>query len=284
MSWVIFEIAERLKTYSHKQELKLAEAVASNQLIIVKRLLQQGIDPNARIVGKALEPLIFLVFSKTWFTLPPQRIGDRPKSSYNLTVNEQCLRLLLEYGVNPNVKDSLGKTVLEIAILWCLPQTVKLLLLYGADPNLRDQNSKTPLMKTAILGIEDARPMSDKLQIIMHLIDSGADLNAQTPDGKTALMYAVSNSRTEIVQLLVSNGASLEITDYLGNKAIDLINKGATKQQQTELQKILTQIQSDTIKSQYQQYIPEGDRLLDSILACVRETSPTVNTESSELG
>ncbi|BAZ45309.1 ankyrin [Chondrocystis sp. NIES-4102] len=270
MSWVIFDVAHRLETYSQRQELKLAQAVCSNQLIIVKRLLQKGVDPDIKIVGKKYEPLIFLVFSKNWFTLPSKRLGDRPQRSYNITAKQECLRLLLEYGASPNLKDSLGRTVLEIAILWCLPQTVKLLLLYGADPQVRSPNNQTYLMKAAILGIEDARPMTDKLQIIIHLIDAGANLDAQTSDGKTALMYAVSNSRMEIVQLLVSSGASVEIRDNQGNKAIDLINQGATKQQKSQLKQILTQPQ--TTKPKYQQYIPEGDRLLDPILDCARKT------------
>ncbi|MGL5944452.1 MAG: ankyrin repeat domain-containing protein [Waterburya sp.] len=263
MSWVIFEVVERLKTYSQKQELQLAEAIATNDITNVKKLLQQGVDPNVKIVGNS-EPLIFLVFAKNWFTLPGGKIGDRPKSFYNLTVKEECLRLLLEHKANPNLKDSLGRTVLEIAIVWCLPQIVKLLLLHGADPNLRDRNGITPLMKTAILGIQDARPMLGKLQIIMYLIDSGAEINAQAPDGKTALMYAVGNSRLEIVELLVNSGASLSITDHQGNQASDIIAREVTKQQQTYLQKILTQPQLNLIK--YQQLLPEGDRLLNSIL------------------
>jgi uncharacterized protein len=264
VSWVIFEVAERLKTYSQKQELQLAEAVVTNDVTSVRQLLQQGVDPNVKIVGKTSEPLIFLVFAKNWFTLPGGKIGDRPKSFYNLTVKEECLRLLLEHKANLNLKDSLGRTVLEIAIVWCLPQIVKLLLLHGADPNLRDRKGITPLMKTAILGIQDARPMLDKLQIIMHLIDSGAEINAQAPDGKTALMYAVGNSRLEIVELLVNSGASLSITDHQGNQASDIIGREVTKQQQTYLQTILNQPQLNSIK--YQQLLPEGDRLLNSIL------------------
>ena len=223
MSWIIFNVVEKIRLYSQRQEeLRLAKAVATNDVAAVKKLLQQGVDPNTKIVGQASESLIFLVFEKVWFTLPQELISDRSRTSYYITVKEKCLRLLLEYKADPNVRDNLGRSVLEIAILWCMPQIVKLLLLHGADPNFRDQNGITPLMKTAILGIQDARPIKDKLQIIMHLIESGAEIDAQTPNGKTALMYATGNARMEIVELLVSSGASLSVTDSQGNQAKDI--------------------------------------------------------------
>lgn len=240
MSWVILNIVERIRAVAKKQDLRLAEAVATNNTMAVEKLLKQGVDPNVRLAGQAGEPLIFLAFEKQWFTLPQGKRSDR-SNLYRLTAKEKCLRLLLESGADPNVRDSLGRTVLEIAIVWCLPDIVKLLLLNGANPNLRDKNSLTPLMKTAILGIQDARPMQDKLQIILYLLASGAEIDAQAADGRTALIYAVGNARMKIVELLVASGASLTITDHQGNQARDIISQSIAKQQRDELSKILTE-------------------------------------------
>lgn len=266
MSWVIFDVVNRINKYSRHQELKLAEAVATNNVVVVKQLLDRGVNPNVRIVGENCDPLIFLIFEKNYFTLPQGSIRNRQKTLYCITAKQECLRLLIEYGVDLNVRDSLGRTILEIAILWCLPNLVKLLLINGANPNSRDSQGITPLMKTAILGIKDARPLKDKLQIVMHLIDAAAELNAQSPEGKTALMYATGNSRIEIVELLVSSGASLSICDRQGNRACDIIDRAVTSQQRVDLHQILTQPQLNLVKYKYQQLIPEGDRLLDSIL------------------
>ena len=266
MSWVIYHASEQYRSIKKKQELKLAEAVASNNPVLVKKLLNLGVDPNIGIVGQNCEPIIFLSFEKSCFTLPRAKIDDPVRQSYRITAKPQCLRLLLEYGANPDLRDSLGRTVLEIAILWCLPEVVKLLLLHGANPNLRDAKDRTPLIKAAILGIQDARPMQHKLKTMMYLLDSGAEIDAQTPDGRTALMYAVGHSRLEIVKFLVSSGASLTISDRQGNQAKDIISRGSTTQQQQYLRQILSQPQIDISKYKYQEYIPEGDRQLAPIV------------------
>ena len=266
MSWVIFDVVNRISNHSRQQELKLAEAIAKNDLTEARQLLEQGVSPNVKTFGQVCEPIIFFIFEKKHFILPKASIDARPKTLYHISAKLECLRLLIEYGVDLNVRDSLGRSVLDIAILWCLPDVIKLLLIYGADPNSKDGKGITPLMKTAILGIKDARPIEDKLQIVMHLIDSGANINAQAPDGKTALMYATGNSRIEIVELLVSSGASLSICDRHGDRACDIIDRGVTQSQRAYLHKILTQPQLNLIKYKYHQMIPEGDRLLDSIL------------------
>ncbi len=261
MSWVIYHAIERHRHLAQKQSHKLAVAVAKNDLVTVDKLLNRGVDPNLRIVGKNREPLIFLAFEKSQFTLPLQKIGDRPQESYCITAKSECLRLLLRYGANPNLRDSLGRTALEIAILWCLPETVKLLLLYGADPNLRNFKGRTPLIESVILGVRDARPMEHKLQIILYLLDSGAAIDAQAADGKTALMYAVGNARQEIAELLVSSGASLTVTNERGKQAQDILN----------------QPQIDVSKHKYQEFIPEGDRILATMLEQQNNDRPGFN-------
>lgn len=266
MSWVIYHTFERYFGLAKKRELKLAEAVTSNDLETVKKLLNLGVDPNLRIVGQHREPIIFLCFEKSWFTLPLAKIGDRAKKSYQITAKLECLRLLLEHGAKPDLRDSLGRTALEMAIVWCLPEVVKLLLLYGAEPNLRDAKGQTPLIKAAILGIQDARPMQHKIKIMIDLLDSGAEIDAQTPDGRTALMYAVGHLRLEIVKFLVSNGASLTICDRQGNQAKDIISRSSAIQQQRYLYQILNQPQVNLSKSEYREYVPEGDRQLAPII------------------
>ena len=259
MSRVISKVVEKLSKRS-RRELKLAKAIASNDITLTKKLLQNGVNPNA-IAKNKTEAVIFDVFDKVYFTLPQDRYCDYQPNLYRLTAKEACLRLLLEHGADANAKDHLGQSALDIAIVWCMPEVVKLLLLHGANPNTKGKNETTPLIKAAILGVKDARPMADKLTIIKHLIDSGAEIDAQDINGKTALMCAVGNSRIEIVELLISSDASLTIVDNQGNKACDEISTKVTPEQRAYLHQLLTQPQSNSIKHKYAQLIPEGDRL-----------------------
>lgn len=263
---MIFDIVDRLIKYSHRKALRLAKAITADDVVTVKKLLRQGVDPNLKIFDNANEAVIFTIFEKVYFTLPTHFNRDITRSSYKIVAKQECLSLLLEYGADPNVRDDFGRSPLDIAIIWCMPKVVKLLLINGADPNVKDQNGIPPLIRAVILGIQDARPMQDKLQIIKHLIDSGAKIDQQTTNGKTALMYATGNSRIEIVELLISSGASINIKDNQGNKVTEIIAQGVTPEQKAYLQKILTQPQLNIIKYKYQQLVPEGDCLLNSIL------------------
>ncbi len=272
MSWAILDLVEKLATYPQEQEIRLAEAVANDDATEIKKLLRKGVNPNVRIVGECLNPLIFLAFQKNFFTLPSPSPYNVEQNLYEITPKTECLRCLLEYGADPNLRNNFGKTVLELAIIWCLPDTVKLLLEYGADVNLGDRQGITPLMKTVILGIKDARSMADKLQISQYILDFGADINAQTSQGKTALMYAVTNCRMEAIEFLLAKGASLSITDSQGDRACDLIPKSLNRDRYDHLYKMLTQPQFKPEININPTIEPEGDRLLKILLSAFQET------------
>ncbi|WP_061249847.1 ankyrin repeat domain-containing protein [Leptospira alstonii] len=82
----------------------------------------------------------------------------------------------------------------------------------GQGINQRDPffRNYTPLMVAAREG---------EYLIAEYLIQNGADVNARTRDGHTALMMAVFNRYPEIVKLLIRSGADLHATTTQGHTA-----------------------------------------------------------------
>jgi hypothetical protein len=114
--------------------------------------------------------------------------------------------LALEAGAFPEVVGSLlraGETAgdargqaMHYACEQVKPDLARAVLAAGVDPNLR-QADGMPYMILAI-----ARPGG-----LAAFLDAGADANAETPDGHTALMEAVRSMRFESVALLLAHGA-----------------------------------------------------------------------------
>ena len=83
----------------------------------------------------------------------------------------------------------------------------------GANVNARDKDRITPLIYAAIV--------SDP-KIITALISAGADVNAKTNKGTTALMGAVLQKRNpEVITTLLELGADPKVKNGDGKMAID---------------------------------------------------------------
>ena len=87
---------------------------------------------------------------------------------------------LIDHGATLEVRNSNGETALVQAVRWCRTTTVALLLARGADPNARDQDGWTVLMAVGSIRSESAK------NLIVALLDHGANPSATTPDGHTA--------------------------------------------------------------------------------------------------
>ena len=64
-------------------------------------------------------------------------------------------RLVLDCGLDPNIKDVEGETPLHYAALEGHLEVVKLLLEHGADPNVKGSFGRTPLHYAASNGYPD---------------------------------------------------------------------------------------------------------------------------------
>jgi len=101
------------------------------------------------------------------------------------------LKLLIQYGLNPNLKLSDGETILMHMIY--SPDTVKFLIKYGADVNRKTNDGKTALMIASQYGYDET---------VKILLKNGAIVNIKDKNGNTALDYAIKNGYDEIVKIL----------------------------------------------------------------------------------
>jgi len=141
--------------------------------------------------------------------------------------SEKIVKLLTEYGADPNIFSENGMSALIIASQLSgrssSVNTVKILLDSGANPNGRKIGGHTALMMTTYT-------CSGENDVFKILLDAGADPNIQDDIGYTALMLAVwchnryvtedECSLYKIVQTLLIGGADPNIQDNDGNTAL----------------------------------------------------------------
>ena len=145
------------------------------------------------------------------------------------------VELLLAKGADVNKEEDDGGTALIVAAAAGHADMVKLLLSHGADANHKDNGGHTALLLAAggavfgamppfllkeILG-EEATERGEQLlssmgtehQAVMELLlKAGADANIQADDcGLTALMFAGLGGSVELVQMLLSHGANVNL-------------------------------------------------------------------------
>ncbi|MCA1791654.1 MAG: ankyrin repeat domain-containing protein [Thioalkalivibrio sp.] len=103
------------------------------------------------------------------------------------------MSLLLDTGLDPNLLDTRGFSLLMIAAYSNQPAMVRLLAERGADPNLPDPMGNTPLMGTGFKGY---------VEVARTLLAAGADPSITNRDGETALDFAEKFEHTTLIEVL----------------------------------------------------------------------------------
>jgi len=190
---------------------------------IVKSFLKHGLDPNHRVGGMLPEP-----------------ISNRPLETAGTPIlvravqrgHKNVVRVALENGADPNIRDRDGMTALYWGADLGHKSIVSLLLSHGADPKVKTKVGETALMAAARNGSVD---------IVRSLIDAGADVNArEVPEnpfgynrklgtGRTALIYAAQNNQGAVVKLLLKSGAYKQLTAYNGVSALAVAERNGNE-------------------------------------------------------
>lgn len=153
----------------------------------ILRLLEAGADAR---------PLTYKGYSV--LTMPSLR-GKR--------VPLDCVRPLLEHGLDPTRIGDEGFSILGSLILEEQDDIVTELLRLGADISHRDAAGYTPFLIAARFG---------STTIAERLAERGADTRATLPDGRTALHLAAKANKAEMVRYLLAAGLDVNALDRRG--------------------------------------------------------------------
>ncbi len=160
----------------------LLQAIQKSDGAAVKRLLDHGLDANARDAEDTPALMAAVLYA-----------------------DASCAKLLLNRGADPNASDKGGAT----ALMWAVPDIakVKLLVASGADVNAVSKNlGRTPLLIAA------SYPGS--VAVLQLLLDHGANIHAKDRRGMHALGRAALSGDVQVVRFLVEHGCDPNEAGY----------------------------------------------------------------------
>jgi ankyrin repeat protein len=216
-----------------KERTALFYAVTRNQTDLARYLLENRADPNAKCDNKQERVLHWAVRKGNYdmcqlLVLNSADIDkldsdNRTALSYAVTENQiDLVRYLLENRANPNAIYRRSKdTVLHFAAIRGNLKICQLLVSKGACIDTLDSYDRTALS----YAVE-----KNQLDLTKYLLKNGADPNVKVGDiQNTVLHRAVWEGNYEICQLLVSEGASINVLDRFNRTALlDAVTRNET--------------------------------------------------------
>jgi ankyrin repeat protein len=197
----------------------LMDAASAGELKAVEALLAKGADVNAqdKFGGTALvyaaregytEVVRILIAHGADVNVRDTSSTGLHKAAKNGHLD--VVRLLLSHGAEIDAKDVDGQTALIVAIPRSRTDVVLELLRQGADPNAKRRGARhVSALETAVMN-------RDSLAVTA-LLAKGADLDQY---GASALVLSAKAGLTDIVQILLDGGVSVDGTDAWGQTAL----------------------------------------------------------------
>jgi ankyrin repeat protein len=180
------------KSVENPNELRLCQAAARGDLKTVKELLASGV--NIEALGPDSTPLASAV------------LFDR----------EEVVEYLLSKGANLKGLPH-GQSHLTMAAANGNERLVKMFLANGLDPNIVGNGGITPMHTAKNKGVA------------AELLKAGGKLTLKTEDGSTPLHYAVRKGNDEATKFYIESGADVNAQDKEKKTALDYAKSEKTK-------------------------------------------------------
>ncbi|NXB13088.1 ASB10 protein, partial [Rhagologus leucostigma] len=175
----------------------LHEACAAASTDCVRLLLSSGADPEAI-----------------------SEDGYRPLHLCKSSDSIECVRQLLQHGASANSRtEEENDTALHVASRHGLAEHVQLLLHHGAELEVKNKEGQTPL-NAACAQRHQPQDMDRYYRVCQLLVESGACINAADQDRQHPLHLACKNANAQIAELLLAQGANVNVMNYGGNTAL----------------------------------------------------------------
>lgn len=204
----------------------LAAAVKNPECLTEEMLdwfYKQGVDFNEKN-EKGLTPLhcyLRRVFAGK--SLSPYFVFEIKENGQRVLMHDvkrDIVSKMLQYGADINSQDNFAKTLLcDVR----LQSDIDFLIENGADISIKNKAGLTPLMHLARISIAEEGSFlssSERLPLIVRLMEYGADINEQDNEGKTILHYI---ETIRDLEFLVKNGADVSIKDNDGKVWSDYV-------------------------------------------------------------
>ncbi|CAB0043423.1 unnamed protein product [Trichogramma brassicae] len=129
---------------------------------------------------------------------------------FDIDLTEIFFRVVevIQKTVHINARDKLGRTALHYAVIDDYKlQVVRVMLNYGADPNFGDKEGLTPLHFICQRKYDDN--LAEMFFETNKELEQQVQVDAQDKKGRTPLQLAVANLNSKMVDILLNNGAHL---------------------------------------------------------------------------
>lgn len=216
-------------------------ASRNDDLELAASLVEAGADPRARnrygvtplylAAVNGSTPMIELLLDAGADPNETGNEGETVLMTAARTGSVDAARVLLERGAEVDARESWhGQTALMWAAAQGHPEMIRLLVERGADVNARSAHeiwerqttaeprakwlppgSMTPLLFAAREGCVACIPV---------LAELGADMNATTPDGISAIVSALINGHYDAAGALIEAGTNVHLVDETGRSAL----------------------------------------------------------------